>query len=297
MKVVGVIGLGEAGISISAGLAGSGKVSVIGYDIRLAHPPEAGALRAQVDALGLPTTDSIEQLVKEADIIISLVTAAAAVSVTEQVAPTLRSSQLYVDANSASPTAMQTVAAMIADTGAGFVDLAIMAAVSSRGHRTPMLASGPDAKTLVDQLREAGTRIEVVGDQPGAASAVKMMRSIMLKGIEALTLECVICAEQFGVTDRVLASLDDSFPTGSWRERADYLTGRTAQHAARRAEEMEEASRAVLEVGLVPLMTAAASKRLGWAADRLGERFRVHPPAGYKEVVDALLGGLTDEDR
>lgn len=296
MKAIGVIGLGEAGIAISAGLADTGKVSVIGYDIRLAHHTEGDALRARIDSVGVPTTDSIEQLVEDADIVISLVTAAAAVPVAQQVAPGLRSEQLYVDANSASPAVMQTIASMIAGTGAGFVDIAIMAAVAPLGHRTPMLASGPDAKTLVDQLRGAGTQIEVVGNKAGAASAVKMMRSIMLKGVEALILECVLCSERFGVTDRVLASLDESFPTGTWRERADYLAGRTAQHAARRAEEMEEASRAVVTVGLDPLMTAAASERLGWAADRLGDRFRDDPPAGYKEVVDTLLGGMTDED-
>ncbi|MGH2753579.1 MAG: DUF1932 domain-containing protein [Actinomycetota bacterium] len=296
MKTIGVIGLGEAGIAISAGLAGSRKVSVIGYDIRLAHQTAGDTLRAAIDSVGIRTTDSIEQLVEDADIVISLVTAAAAIPVAEQVAPGLRSEQLYVDANSASPAAMQTIASLIVGTGAGFVDIAVMAAVSPLGHRTPMLASGPDAKTLVDQLRGAGTQIEVVGDEAGAASAVKMTRSIMLKGVEALMLECLLCSERFGVTDRVLASLDNSFPTGSWRERADYLASRTAQHAARRAEEVEEASRAVAIAGLDPLMTAAASERLGWAADRLGDRFRDDPPAGYKEVIDTLLGGRTDED-
>src|SRR5262249_2675610 len=153
------------------------------------------------------------------------VTANAATEAAQQTAPFLGPRHLYADMNSVSPATKRSIELLVAETGARFVEAAIMAAVAPRGHRVPMLLGGRAAREFADRLTPFGMRLEVVSDEVGAASAVKMCRSIVIKGLEALVLECALGASRFGADERVFESLEESFPGMNWRVLAGYMIG------------------------------------------------------------------------
>lgn len=288
---VGVVGLGEAGAAIAAGLAEQG-VRVTGYDVRLAGP-EGPRLREYAAGAGIGLADDPAGLVAASEVILSLVTGKAAVPVARDLAPHLRAGQLVADLNSTSPGLARRVYEVIAPTGADFVDVAIMAAVPPHRHRVPMLACGPGAARLA--ASGLGLRIELVDGEPGAASAVKMLRSLLVKGLEALLVEFAVAADRYGATEQVLLSMNGSLPTEDWRELTTYLLSRTARHGERRASELGEVAEMFRELELEPGLAEAGAARLRWAAERLAGRFTDRTPDHYQQVVDVLTGSRPEE--
>ena len=282
---VGIVGLGEAGGAIAAGLVEEGA-EVIAYDLRLASAGGAD-LRDLAARAGVGLATDLADLAGRAEIILSLVTGGAALPVARALAPHLRAGQLVADLNTTSPGVAEAVSEVLAPTGASFTDVAIMAAVPPYRHRVPMLACGPGA----DQLAAAGLglRVEVIEGGPGAASAVKMLRSLLVKGLESLLLEFAVAADRFGATDRVLRSMNGSLPTDDWRALATYLLTRTAKHGRRRGDELAEVAEMFRELGIEPGLAEAGADRLRWAGQRLTDQFARRTPEHYQEVVDALV--------
>jgi 3-hydroxyisobutyrate dehydrogenase-like beta-hydroxyacid dehydrogenase len=281
---LGLIGLGEAGGAIASGLAEQG-VAVVGYDAR-ADAPEVLAVTEQA---GVTRAGSVAELVAAVDVVLCLTKAAAAVPVARAAAAELSARHVYADLNSASPGVKRAAAAAVEHTGAQFADVAIMAAVPPHRHLAPMLVSGGGAQAFSDQVSRFGMRAEVLGDRVGQASAVKMYRSLLIKGLEALVFECALGAGPEGALDRVLASMAGSLPFDDWAELATYLMGRTVAHGARRAAELREVAATQAETGIDPALAAAAAARLEWvAAHGLGARFAGRPPRDYQEILDAL---------
>jgi 3-hydroxyisobutyrate dehydrogenase-like beta-hydroxyacid dehydrogenase len=153
-----------------------------------------------------------------------------------------------------------------------------------------MLLGGAAAPEFVEMLAPFGVRMEVVStDQIGRAAAVKMFRSVVYKGLEALMFECVMGASQYGAEPRVFASLNESFPGMDFQKLSDYMLGRVVIHGERRAREMEEVSATLRELGIEPMMAEATVRRMDWAADLgLKARFGGEFPKNYKEVLDAI---------
>lgn len=166
---------------------------------------------------------------------------------------------------------------MVSSSGAQFIEVAVMAPVSPYGHLVPMLLNGPGAGAFVDAMAPFGMRLDVLPSSPiGSAAAVKMCRSIVVKGLEALMLECVLAATRFGANDLVFASLDESFPGLDWKQLAGYMIGRVVVHGERRAREMEEVAGTLRAIGIDPIMAEAAARRQAWGA-------------GHRSVVDEAL--------
>ena len=281
---LGLIGLGEAGGAIASGLAERG-VLVVGYDARA----DAPAVLAAAERAGVTLAGSVGELVAAVDVVLCLTKAAAAVPVAEVAAAGLSARHVYADLNSASPAVKRAAAAVVEQTGAQFADVAVMAAVPPHRHLVPMLASGGGAKAFSAQVSQFGMRAEVLGDRVGQASAVKMYRSLLLKGLEALIFECALGAGAEGALDRVLASMAGSLPFGDWNELASYLMSRTVAHGGRRAAELREVAATLAETGIDPALADAAAARLEWVAARdLGARFADQPPRDYQEILDAL---------
>jgi 3-hydroxyisobutyrate dehydrogenase-like beta-hydroxyacid dehydrogenase len=135
-----------------------------------------------------------------------------------------------------------------------------MAPLPPYGLKVPILLGGARAAELVALLAPAGMKFEIVADDIGTASAIKMCRSVMIKGMEALVVECLLGARHYGVEDRVLASLEETFPQMKWDERADYLVSRVVVHGRRRAAEMREVAVTIREAGLEPFMASATAE-------------------------------------
>ncbi len=252
------IGFGEAGQAIASGLRETGLESMAAWDILFPHA-EGERLREAGEKIGVRLASSAADAAHGADIVISAVTASSSLEAARSVEPHLKRGELYLDINSVSPGRKQETANVLST--ARYVDVAVMAPIHPARHQTPMLLGGPHAPAVEPILAEFGMRVSVAGEAIGAAAAIKMVRSVMIKGMEALTAECFLAAARAGVEEQVIASLSKSFPTLDWTKIIEYNFERMASHGTRRAAEMEEVADTLRELGVEPLMTSATVKR------------------------------------
>src|SRR6185312_4805176 len=208
---ISFIGFGEAGQAIAAGLRESGVERIAAWDI-LFPEPKGARLKAAGENMGVRSAASAAEAVHETDMIISAVTAASSVDAARSVVPHLNRNPYYLDINSVSPGRKQETAALLGER-ARYVDVAVVAAIHPARHRTPLLIAGPHAEEISPLLGELEMQVSVVGPETGSAAAIKMIRSVMIKGIEALTLECFLAAARAGVLEEVTASLKNNYPT------------------------------------------------------------------------------------
>lgn len=271
MTSIGFIGFGEAASAMAKDLRDGGAEHVFAYDRLLDDDASRQLVVERMDGAGVQHCPTLAKLLQSTEVVLSLVVASAAVDVAEACGNDLGPQHLYVDMNSTSPATKQRVHATVDPTGARFAEVAIMGAVPPTGIRTPMLVGGPAAEQLARLLAPFGTRMDVVGIEVGQASATKMVRSAVVKGLEALLDEATEAAATFGVERAVLESIERSFGDKDWVELARYLAGRTKAHGARRAAELREVARALSDLGVEPVMASAAAERLSRAAGRADE--------------------------
>ena len=285
---IAFIGFGEAGQHIARGLKAAGAGPIRCYDILFDKGGEgAERIRSRAAEIGVAACATQAEAVKGASIVFSAVTASSAHAAASATAPGLAAGQYYVDINSCSPAVKRQNAAVMETAGARFVESAVMESVPPHGHKVPMLLAGGQAPALVELLKPLGMRVEVVGEKVGQASSVKLLRSILIKGLESLMLESLYVASNLGVADRVLHSIQETYPQMDWPKVADYLIGRTAQHGVRREAEMRESARMLRDVGFEPIMAEAIANRIGWCAKTLaGHKWEATPKAD--EVFRAL---------
>ena len=256
---IAFIGFGEAGQAIAAGLRDEGVERMAAWD--LLFPQSAGErLRQAAAAIGVHCANSAADAVREADIVVSAVTAASSVEAAAAIKPHLAGTPYVLDINSVSPGRKQQTAKLLGGS-ARYVDVAVLAPIHPARHQTPMLLAGADADALAPTLATLGMRASIAGAEIGAAAAIKMVRSVMIKGIEALTLECFLAAARAGVIDEVATSIKNNYPGLDWGKIVPYNLERMASHGERRAAEMEEVADTLRELGVEPLMTNATVKR------------------------------------
>jgi 3-hydroxyisobutyrate dehydrogenase-like beta-hydroxyacid dehydrogenase len=256
---IAFIGFGEAGQAIASGLRESGIEQIAAWDILF--PDAAGAkLKAAGERAGVRLATSAEDVAREADIVISAVTAASSLEAARSVAPHLKGNPYYLDINSVSPGRKTDTAALL-DGVARYVDVAVIAPIHPARHKTPLLIAGPHAAAVAPLLEELEMKLKIVSDETGKAAAIKMIRSVMIKGIEALTLECFLAASRADLLEEVTGSLKNNYPGIDWVKMADYNIERMASHGERRAAEMEESAVTLRELGLEPLMVEGTVKR------------------------------------
>jgi 3-hydroxyisobutyrate dehydrogenase-like beta-hydroxyacid dehydrogenase len=288
---IGLVGYGEVGRILSAALVERGVAWVGTWDILLPDAAAGPDMRSHAKRAKVEATTSLAALLARADVVISAVTASQAVAVASEAAPTIRKGTWFVDLNSCSPGAKVEMSERIDDAGGRFVESAVMTSVPPYGIKVPMLLGGRDAAQLRDLLVPLGFAMDVCAPEIGVASAIKMCRSVMIKGLEALVVESFTSARAYGVEDRVLASLVETFPTLDWEQLGSYLFSRSALHGKRRAEEMREVAATVREAGLEPWMAAATAERQDWMGrqkDPLGLA-RLPKDANWREYADRLL--------
>jgi len=256
---IAFIGFGEAGQAIASGLREAGLETMAAWDILLPKP-QGTKLRAAAEAIGMHVAKSAADAVREAEFVISAVTAASSGDAAESVKSHLRGNPFFLDINSVSPGRKQDTAKLLS-AAARYVDVAVLAPIYPARHQTPMLIAGPHCQAVAPTLARLGMRASIAGTEIGAAAAIKMVRSVMIKGIEALTLECFLAAARAGVIDEVAASIRNNYPGLDWAKIVPYNLERMAVHGERRAAEMEEVAETLRELGVEPLMTTATVKR------------------------------------
>jgi 3-hydroxyisobutyrate dehydrogenase-like beta-hydroxyacid dehydrogenase len=243
---------------------------VSAYDIKQGTPAER-PLREHADAHGVALAASHAALAARADLIVSAVTARQTVAVAEACAPAVRPGTWFLDFNSASPGAKQRAGALIDGAGGRYVEGAVMTSVPPYRIRVPLLLGGAHAAALLPRLAALGFDAKVASDRLGVASATKMCRSVMIKGLEAMVIESFTTARAYGVEDQVVASLAETFPGIDWEKQGAYFFQRVIQHGRRRAEEVREVAATVREAGLEPWSAAGTAERQAWIADLADE--------------------------
>ena len=290
-KTIGMIGYGEVGKIFSAGLKGQdGIESVHAWDRKFVGDTAAAEL-AHAEGAGVTAHLSSKALCEASELVIAAVTASQSFAVAEEAARYLRAGSVYLDLNSASPGTKQRSAALIEAAGAHYIEAGVMTSVPPYGLRTPMLLGGPLADGIVPTLVSWGMDTRAVSNQLGVASAIKMCRSVMIKGLEALVIESYSTARAYGVEDHVLPTLAETFPAIDWEKTGAYFFSRVVQHGQRRAEEMRESANTVREAGFEPFMTASIADKQQWVADqaKAGVFDGVGKDARWQDYVDRLL--------
>lgn len=263
---LGFLGFGEAGFHLARGLRRAGALPLVAFDIKATADKGDQRIRARAAETQTRLVDTPGALAQEAQVILSVVTAASAIDAARSMAGHLSREHFYTDLNSVSPATKRDIGETIASGNGRFVEGSIMAPVPGADHRVPILLNGPSASDLLDILSPFQMRLEVMNGTIGAAAAVKMCRSIVIKGLEALLLECTLAAGEYEATDRVYESLTETYPGMNWRQTADYMIGRVLEHGERRAHEMEEVARTLRDAGIDPIMAAATARRQDWEA-------------------------------
>lgn len=260
------IGYGEVGQLFARECVRAGA-SVAVYDVKFDAPLGRQPLAALAAADRVQLASHSEDAVSGADIVLSAVTADQAVAAARAAAPHLRAGQIYVDLNSVSPTTKRSIAQAL--DPADFVEFAVMSPVAGLGIASPILAGGRRAAEVAERLNALGMKIDAVSAEIGVASATKLCRSLVIKGLEAIMVDLNLGAAEAGVMAAVLASLSASYPGMDWAEVARTMPGRVARHGARRAAEMREAARMLEEMGLSGAFAQAIAERHAtYAAER-----------------------------
>ena len=258
VAALALIGFGEAGSTFAR--AAGWEATARAWDI-------APDRRSAMTEAGVVVAAGAAEALAGAPLVLSLVTADQALTVAETYAPHLAPGALWCDMNSVAPETKRAAALAIEAAGARYVDVAVLAPVDPARLNVPLLVAGAEADEAVAALGAAGfAKVRSVGSEVGRASAIKMIRSVMVKGVEALTAEMMLAAEAAGVVDEVLASLDASEKAQGWVDWAAYNLERMATHGVRRAAEMEEAVKTLAALGVEPVMTAGTVRRQREAA-------------------------------
>jgi 3-hydroxyisobutyrate dehydrogenase-like beta-hydroxyacid dehydrogenase len=266
VESIGLLGFGEVGQKFADDLAAGCTVRLHAFDIRFddanSNPSLALLSRPNVSRSG-----SAVELASDCNLVISAVTAANALAAAESVANAMRQGSFLLDINSVSPGMKRRVARGVEGTEARFIEAAMMSPVSPAGIASSILLGGPHAAAFLDTARRLGfSGTSACSADIGKASATKMCRSVMIKGLEALLAESLLTARHYGVEQEVLDSLDNVLGKNDWQATASYMIGRSIQHGVRRAEEMREAAATVADAGLQPWMSEACARRQNWAA-------------------------------
>lgn len=290
---VGLVGYGEVGRILAEDLRKQG-VTVAAYDIKLATSSDA-PLRQHAARHDVSLAGSHAELASHADFIVSAVTASQTVAVAGTCAPSVKRDAFFLDFNSASPGAKIKAAGLVEAGGARYVEGAVMTAIAPYRIRVPLLLGGPSATAFQPLAVALGFNATVAAEKLGVASATKMCRSVMVKGLEAMVIESFTAARAYGVEDQVVASLAETFPGIDWEKQGAYFFQRVIQHGRRRAEEMREAAATVREAGLEPWSAAGTAERQAWMADLADARvFEGSDPVrgGWRGEADRVLDAV-----
>lgn len=289
MKIA-IIGFGEAGGALVSGWDGA-HPGIRAYDIKTDDPDTADPMWARYQRLGVAGARDPAGAVGEADIVFCTVTADRAVEAARAAAEHLPQGAYWCDLNSCAPSSKRAAAELVEGAGGRYVDVAVMSPVHPKLNLVPLLISGPHATEIAPLLEALPMSLRVVEGEVGRASSIKMIRSVMIKGIEALSAECALAAVAAGVADEVVPSLSNNYPGVDWSAQMAYNLERSMVHGERRAAEMEEVAKTLEDLGLPSVMSRSTVE---W--QRRLSRTEVTPPEAPREVgVNMIAGSLYPE--
>jgi 3-hydroxyisobutyrate dehydrogenase-like beta-hydroxyacid dehydrogenase len=286
---IAFVGMGEAGSAIVGGWGAARAAQVRTYDIKTETPGIADEIADRCAVLGIRNCSTLAEAVTGADAVFCTVTADQAGLAARQGAPHLAQGAFWFDLNSCAPSTKQASATVIEAVGGRYLDVAVMAPVHPKLNMVPCLVSGPHATEAAAFMAGLPMSVRVIDGAVGAASSIKMIRSVMVKGLEALTTECALAAIAAGVEGEVFGSLAKSYPGIDWPARAAYNFERMIVHGARRAAEMEEVAKTLDDLGLYSNVTDGT---ILWQRRLAGSGVAAPDETAFMETAKALLAAL-----
>ncbi len=295
---IGLVGYGEVGKIFSRGLKEASGRAVHAWDLKFAHTALREAELQHAAAHRIAPCAGPADLAGKVELIISAVTASNTLAVAQELARCIRPGTLFLDLNSASPGTKAQCAALIDGAGGHYVEAGVMTSVPPYGIKVPMLLGGVKAAELAAVLGTWGMDAKPVAEQIGVASAIKMCRSVMIKGLEALVIESYTTARAYGVEEHMIPTLYETFPGIDWNAQGAYFFSRVAQHGKRRAEEMRESANTVAEAGFTPYLAAAIAEKHDWVALQAsaGVFAGIGKDAKWQDYADRLLAQSRQSD-
>ncbi len=299
-RTVALLGFGEAGSAIARALAGPGgwrerrpaganaPHRLIAVDTALDRDARGTALGQAARAIDVAIAGAYGEALRQADLILSAVPGENALEAAEAAARYLRPGALYLDLCTVTGAMAEADRAVIEAAGARYVDVAVMGSFQSSGARAPMLLAGADAEAACAWMVAQGFVVSVLGPKPGSASAVKMLRSVLIKGLEALAVESLVAARKQGILDEVLGCLGD-VDAVPFRGYVENLLRTHVVHARRRCEEMGLVAQTLRETGIDPWMTSAIER-----SHRRTVEAGIAPVDGKVPTLDEALRLLTE---
>jgi 3-hydroxyisobutyrate dehydrogenase-like beta-hydroxyacid dehydrogenase len=279
---VGIIGLGEVGLTFGLAMAETGA-EVLGYDVRFVEP--GGSRKQELPAVPGIRPVAYAELFSRAAIILSTVTTDVALEAARSAVPYLSGKHIYVDLNSTSRAAKMRLAEVVSGSGARFVEGAILGAVGASGAKTRVILTGPAAQEIAETLNGLGLNCEEFGQQFGDGASFKMLRSIFSKGLEALLLEMLAAARRAGLEDEVWSEIAGFMASHPFEKVARSWIESHAVAYERRYYEMAQVVETLHELDVEPLMSEATlaffKRSLGLGLD---EAFRQKPESA-EEVI------------
>ncbi|MDC7245155.1 MAG: DUF1932 domain-containing protein [Sphaerochaetaceae bacterium] len=288
-NVIAFIGFGEAAYNISKGLKEEGLKCIGAYDVKTNDPDTGHLIRERAVETGVTLYDSLEKACRSAKLIASLTSAGVAVKVAKSVLPYLEAGQTFIDMNSAAPDVKEEIEEINRKDGVLVCDAAVMGTVPQNRHKVKMFLSGSGSRVFHDAMMGYGMNLEVLDVPMGGASAIKMFKSIVMKGLPQLMFESMTCAHKYGVLDSLVKSLNDSLHGKTIEQLSDTFFARTIIHAKRRAVEMENVIATVESIGMDASMAAVTKMKLeNLEKSGLKDLIGTRTDMDYKSVLELV---------
>ena len=300
-KVIALLGFGEAGSNIARGLAAEGgwrgkskpgdnaPRRVIAIDTALDKDARGTALGKEARRLDVAISDRYTEALSEADLVICAVQGEHALEAAKSAAPLLKQGAHYLDLCTVTGKMSDEDRAAIESGKGRYVDIAVMGGFFKSGIKAPMLVAGADAEPVVAWMNANGFVTTYLGPKPGSASSVKMLRSVIMKGIEALAVESFVAAERQGILKEVMGCMGD-VDAVTFSGQLAMLAQTHIVHAERRWEEMELVAQTLRETGVEPVMTTAIVKSHRRTVDA-----HIAPPDGKVPPLEEALRLLSEK--
>lgn len=261
-NLITFVGFGEASYHIAKGLKAEGLEGIIAYDAFWDHPERGGLIQQRAKEADIILLPTLKEAVESSKFILSATSAKIAVPIAASIFPYMKSGQIFVDINAASPMAMKEIDELQKKEGVLFCDAAVMGVVPSEGHKVPMLLSGNGGAVFQNELTKYGMKLKDLNTVAGGSSAIKMFRSVFMKGLTQLLIESLSASAKFGVLDTIVESLSESINNKTIEDLSNQLIPRTVVHAERRVSEMKEVIATLEEMGLDASMSISSKEKL-----------------------------------